>query len=116
MIENGAFPLFTGRETNAREPDWSPLERLTGGDDLILGQFMWMYCARLEDERVVHAYKHIETRRYLHLAGDLTAFEYRGDQDHEYASVPLGIALREVLCLCRELGHPEEAELRANER
>jgi hypothetical protein len=66
---------------------------------------MWMHAVRLEDDRIVHAYKHFETRRYLHLAEDLTAFDYHGEDEHPYRTSTLGIALREVFCLCRELGH-----------
>ena len=29
--------------------------------------FMWMHAVVLEDGELVHAYKHVETRRYLHL-------------------------------------------------
>ena len=97
------------------DPDWAPLARLTEGDDLVLDQFMWMGAIRLDDDRLVHAYKHCDTRCYLHLGEDGTAFEYRGYSDLPYSPVPLGITLREVFCLCRELGRPEEAALRANE-
>jgi hypothetical protein len=31
---------------------------------------MWMFEVRLSDGTPLHAYKHIDTRRYLHLASD----------------------------------------------
>lgn len=115
MTDFGIPSSFKGRVENFETPDWRPLERLAADDALVLGQFMWMHAVRLEDGRLVHAYKHFETRRYLHLAEDLTAFDCHGEDEHPYRTSTLGIALREVFCLCRELGHPDEAELVAGE-
>lgn len=39
------------------------------GEELA-GEFMWMFQVDLADGTAVHAYKHICTRRYLHLAED----------------------------------------------
>lgn len=115
MTEFEIPAAFAGEYVRCDEPDWEPLSRLAGGEALILDQFMWMGGVRLSDGRMVQAYKHFETRCYLHLADDLTPFEYRGGDSESYLTSTLGIALREVFCLCRELGRPEEAELRANE-
>ncbi len=41
--------------------------------------FMWMDEYELEDGVRVHAYKHIYTRRYFHVAADGRAFEYIAD-------------------------------------
>lgn len=55
-----------------------------------LGDFMWMHEIELEDGTRLHAYKHYETRRYLHLDHGGRAFvfawdENRGvDEDSEY--------------------------------
>lgn len=106
---------FPGVHVAWDDPDWGPLSRLCEADDLVLGQFMWMGTIRLEDDRLIQAYKHVDTRRYLYLAADLEAFEYHGSDGDVYHAVPLGIALREVFCLCRELGEPAEQELIANE-
>jgi hypothetical protein len=38
---------------------------------------MWMNEIELEDGTVVHAYKHIWTRQYVHAAVDGRVFEYR---------------------------------------
>lgn len=59
--------------TQYRKPLWEPLldavgERLTPG-------FMWMHEAELEDGTPLHAYKHIDTRRYLYLTVEGHAFE-----------------------------------------
>ena len=56
------------------EPEWAPLESLVGL--FLAGWFMWMHEIRLDDGAAVHAYKHIATRRYMHLAEDGRAFVY----------------------------------------
>jgi hypothetical protein len=39
--------------------------------------FMWMFEVELESGLRLHAYKHIETRKYLHLDKEGRAFVYR---------------------------------------
>jgi len=56
------------------EPDWGPLVTLVGAE--LASWFMWMGAIALADGAVVQAYKHIDTRRYLHLAADGRAFVY----------------------------------------
>ncbi|MGH9435653.1 MAG: hypothetical protein ACRD06_06605 [Terriglobia bacterium] len=55
------------RAMNFDNPDWRPLERLIGSR---CAEFMWMW-----REGGVQFYKHINTRRYLHL--DKTGRCYR---------------------------------------
>ena len=60
------------RHAHDREHDWATLERFaevatSTGHPLAADDFMWMGAATFEDGRVVHSYKHIDTRRYLHL-------------------------------------------------
>ena len=47
------------------EPEWAPLLRLVGRR--VVADFMWMHEVELVDGTAVHAYKHIDTRRYIHL-------------------------------------------------
>ena len=61
-------------------PNWKPLEALVGLE--LAGWFMWMHSIRLADGAVVNAYKHIATRRYLHLDGDQRAFVYTQQRDY----------------------------------
>jgi len=56
---------LNGRPTNSELPYWPPLIDLVGLD--LVDGFMWMLEILLEDDSMLHAYKHIETRRYLHL-------------------------------------------------
>jgi hypothetical protein len=74
-------------------PDWEPLETAIGSDTA--GSFMWMHEIRLVDGSRVHAYKHVNTRRYLHLAEDGRAFDYRADSS--YGEVRLSLALARAL-------------------
>jgi hypothetical protein len=55
-------------------PDWQPLYGLIGIE--LADWFMWMHEIELADGARVHAYKHISTRRYFHLAHDGRAFAY----------------------------------------
>ncbi|MEX2107821.1 MAG: hypothetical protein WD827_02900 [Solirubrobacterales bacterium] len=54
-------------------PNWDPLI------DFLAGNFMWMHEVELADGTRLHAYKHRETRRYLHLSSDGRAFFYSAD-------------------------------------
>jgi hypothetical protein len=54
-----------GRPFNFERPCWEPLIDLVGLR--LVRDFMWMLEILLEDDSVLQAYKHIETRRYLHL-------------------------------------------------
>jgi hypothetical protein len=68
---------ISGVVVQSTEPRWEPLEAVFDTD--IAGCFMWMYEIRLDDGTRLHAFKHVTTRRYLHLAEDGRAFEYRFD-------------------------------------
>ena len=57
-----------GRRSKVDMPSWEPLIDLVGLR--LVGEFMWMLEIVLEDDSTLHAYKHIETRRYLHLHED----------------------------------------------
>ena len=59
---------LNGRPTNSELPYWPPLIDLVGLE--LVDGFMWMLEILLEDDSMLHAYKHIETRRYLHLHED----------------------------------------------
>jgi hypothetical protein len=65
---------ITGRTTQGEHPDWGPLEAAVGMG--VVGDFMWMFEVELDDGRRVQAYKHIDTRCYVHLDGDCNAFVY----------------------------------------
>ena len=63
------------RYEHDREHDWEALERFAdlatrAGHPVSADDFMWMGAAEFADARTVHSYKHIDTRRYLHLDSD----------------------------------------------
>jgi hypothetical protein len=62
------------------EPEWKPLEALVGLE--LAAWFMWMCSVQLTDGDVAQAYKHVATRRYLHLTGDGRAFVYTPERDY----------------------------------
>jgi hypothetical protein len=63
-----------GRMTrNYKHPDWGPLVQLAPDH---VDEFMWMFEVELENGVALHAYKHRETRHYLHLDSAGRAFVY----------------------------------------
>ncbi|MCB1001713.1 MAG: hypothetical protein KDB40_20650 [Acidimicrobiales bacterium] len=69
------------RYEHDRERDWLPLERFAelsshSTAELDADDFMWMGAAEFADGRVVHSYKHIDTRRYLHLDAGGHSYRY----------------------------------------
>lgn len=90
-----------GRMTrNYERPDWAPLVELAPDH---IDDFMWMFEAELENGVVLHAYKHWETRRYLHLDPAGRAYVYiwdetlAADDDGRYEEVDPEWLLRLVL-------------------
>lgn len=57
-------------------PNWDPLLALACDH---ICDFMWMFEVELEDGTRLHAHKHRQTRRYLHLTCDGRAFVFCGD-------------------------------------
>jgi hypothetical protein len=72
-----------GKLSRCEDPDWDPLLALVGSE--LAPWFMWMHAVELEDGALVHAYKHVATRSYLHLGEAGGAFAYRGGR---YRVVP----------------------------
>jgi hypothetical protein len=55
---------------------------------------MWMFEVELSDRRRLHAYKHIDTRRYIHLAADGKAFAYLSAE--QYRPIPAADVLAAI--------------------
>jgi hypothetical protein len=73
-------------------PDWRPLEKTVGRD--LAGDFMWMHEVTLDDGRTLQAYKHIYTRRYVHLDSAGKALVHHGRE--RYRPHPVADALAAV--------------------
>lgn len=80
---------ISGVVVQAESPDWAPLEAALG--DVIGEWFMWMHEIRLADGLRLHAYKHVTTRRYLHLASHGFAFDHRIDGSYGIVALPTAI-------------------------
>lgn len=82
-----------GRVHRFEHPDWRPLERVVG--EQLLPTFMWMYEVRTPAGDPFHAYKHIDTRRWVHVDMAGHAFDYASEQ--RYRPVLLAVALELAL-------------------
>jgi hypothetical protein len=82
------------------EPVWEPLERAVGEE--LAGTFMWMYEIETAGHGYFQAYKHIETRCYIHLDDDARAYEYIPEQ--RYRPIPLADAIALALASWHRLG------------
>lgn len=71
-------PAVRGELLQYEHPDWRPLLNLLG--EQLVGDFMWMHELEMATGEHVHAYKHIDTRRYIHI----------GDRGRAYAYLPRG--------------------------
>jgi hypothetical protein len=90
-------------------PEWEPLFDVVGPR---LGEgFMWMHEAELADGTVLHAYKHIFTRRYLYLTSDGRAFEPAACRC--FVPLRLDFAIEHALCSWWTLRGWEEADVEA---
>lgn len=92
--------VVRGESTDQHEkPEWAPLLELAPEH---IDEFMWMFEVELESGLRLHVYKHIETRKSLHLDTEGRAFVYLWsgeccDGDPGYREVDPQSILREVL-------------------
>ncbi|HEV7804787.1 MAG TPA: hypothetical protein VGO80_03145 [Solirubrobacteraceae bacterium] len=82
-----------GRSIHGEDPEWGPLLATVGRETV--GDFMWMFEVELEDGRRVQAYKHIDTRGYLHLDAECNAFVY--ESPDRYRSIDVAELLARVM-------------------
>ena len=94
---------IAGEITDRRLPEWSPLLAAVGHFGVV--DFMWMYEVALTDGRKLQSYKHIDTRRYVHLDADVTAYAYL--EGSRYRPVDLHDWLDRVLPRCRSAYEPD---------
>jgi hypothetical protein len=73
-----------GEVTQGERPDRTPLVDAVG--ERVAGDFMWMFEVELSDGRSLHAYKHVDTRRYVHLTADGQAYFY--EPPTRYVPIP----------------------------
>ena len=86
--------IVRGRSTGQYDkPDWDPLLELAADH---IDYFMWMFEVELESGLRLHVYKHIETRKSLHLDKEGRAFAYIWPKDEAIRDVDDWGSYREV--------------------
>jgi hypothetical protein len=100
-----------GEVVQCEEPDWAPLLEMIG--ELLTGWLMWMHEVELSDGTRVHAFKHVTTRRYLHLDAGGRAFESRAESRYVQVRSPGAVAQAFVGWELDEPSEREVAELRS---
>jgi hypothetical protein len=73
-----------GEVTQGERPEWEPLVNAVG--ERVARDFMWMFEVELSDGTSLQAYKHVDTRRYVHLAADGQAYFY--ESPDRYVLIP----------------------------
>lgn len=89
----GTRKAIEGELVQYETPNWLPLALIAGID--LVEDFMWMHELELADGSRVHAYKHVDTRRYLHLDDQLNAYVYA--EGGRYEPIELAPALHGAL-------------------
>jgi hypothetical protein len=86
--------IVRGHSTHQYDkPEWGPLLELAPSH---IDDFMWMFEIELESGLRLHAYKHIETRKCLHLDKEGRAFVYIWPKDEAIRKVDEWGSYREV--------------------
>lgn len=89
----GREGLVTASMGRGEKPDWRPLQKVLSDEQV--SEFMWMYDMWTPAGERMQAYKHIDTRRYLHLDEYGNAFVYVDEAT--YRRLPLADLLERVL-------------------
>jgi hypothetical protein len=99
-----------GTSTQAERPEWAPLLKAVGEE--ITGDFMWMFEVVLTDGMSLQAYKHIDTRGYIHLASTGEAFVY--ESPDRYRTFPAADVLAAVFAALPGLAGVTDEQIRAS--
>jgi len=96
-----------GEATQGEEPEWEPLVNAVG--ERVTRDFMWMFEVELSDGRSLQAYKHVDTRRYVHLAASGEAYFY--EPPGRYISIPAWEFFAAVFQTLPRLGGVTEGQI-----
>jgi len=94
------------------EPFWEPLLGLVGFE--VTGDFMYMFQVEMRDGTKLHAYKHRDTRRYIHLTDRGEAWYY--EEPDWYRPCRSSSMLLAVFRNLRELGGVTERQVEASHK
>ncbi len=95
---------IAGQLRQHERPEWNPLVRLLGHE--LAPWFMWMCEVELADGGRMQAYKHIATRRYVHLADDGRALAQTANGT--YRAIDLEHAIRHAFHGWQQLVPPPD--------
>jgi hypothetical protein len=84
--------VYKSKGSQGYRPEWGPLLEAVG--EQVTGDFMWMFEVELTNGTPLQAYKHVDTRGYVHLAPDGGAFVF--EPPDRYRSVPVADVLAAV--------------------
>lgn len=93
--------------TQGERPNWKPLVNAVG--ERVAGDFMWMFEVELRDGRSLQAYKHIDTRGYVHLTAEGQAYCY--EHPSRYVRIPAWEIFAAVFRTLPRLGGVTEGQL-----
>jgi hypothetical protein len=93
--------------TQGDTPEWGPLADAVGR--YVVSDFMWMFEVELSDGTKLQAYKHIDTRGYVHLAADGRAFYFSAPD--RYVPIAVRDAFRAVFAGLPRLGGVTKEQL-----
>jgi hypothetical protein len=96
-----------GEITQGERPDWEPLVNAVG--TRVAGDFMWMFEVELSDGRSLQAYKHRDTRCYVHLAAAGQTYFY--DPPDRYVPIPAWRIFTAVFRMLPQLGGVTEGQI-----
>jgi len=106
----GRSRVYRGTSIQGERPEWGPLLEAVGEE--VTGNFMWMFEVVLTDGTSLQAYKHIDTRGYIHLAADGEAFVY--ESRDRYRRIPAADVLAAVFAPLPDLAGVTERQIRAS--
>jgi len=72
---------ITGVMVRLERPFWDPLVAAVGEE--LAADFMCMFAVATSDGRLLYAYKHVDTRGYIHLDSNSDVFCYVGDDSDD---------------------------------
>jgi hypothetical protein len=111
MARMGKTRVYRGRSEQGERPEWGPLRDVVG--EQVMGDFMWMYEVMLTDGTALQVYKHIDTRRSVHLASDGTVFVF--EPPDRYRRFPAADVFAEVFAPLPRLAGVTDEQIAASQ-
>jgi hypothetical protein len=104
--------VYYGQIKQGDRPEWTPLLDAVG--EQVTGDFMWMFEVELSDGTPLQAYKHIDSRCYVHLDPDGAAFVF--EPPDRYRGFPIADVLAAVFAPLQGLAGVTHEQITASWR